>query len=124
MLRRPPRSSRTDTLFPSTTLFRSSLAKYVRSWSEKIVDRLSRAQRVRLFRRPAVEMLLRCLGIGFRAMDRTVDVPRRSIVGVELPKLVAGVDAVVLSSSVNDDVIIALVGRASPIPSNSQSEER
>src|SRR3546814_6321400 len=74
---------------------RLSLAKYVRSWSEKIVDRLSRAQRVRLFRRPAVEMLLRCLGIGFRAMDRTVDVLRRSIDGVELQQLVAGVAGVV-----------------------------
>src|SRR3546814_16352981 len=27
MLRRPPRSTRTDTLFPSTTLFRSGLAE-------------------------------------------------------------------------------------------------
>src|SRR3546814_16493529 len=27
MLRRPPRSTRTDTLFPSTTLFRSALPK-------------------------------------------------------------------------------------------------
>src|SRR3546814_3536335 len=28
MIRRPPRSTRTDTLFPYTTLFRSSLAEY------------------------------------------------------------------------------------------------
>src|SRR3546814_18516682 len=30
MIRRPPRSTRTDTLFPYTTLFRSVLAKYRR----------------------------------------------------------------------------------------------
>src|SRR3546814_13615950 len=36
MIRRPPRSTRTDTLFPYTTLFRSCLLKYVhvlkRTW--------------------------------------------------------------------------------------------
>src|SRR3546814_12148102 len=30
MIRRPPRSTRTDTLFPYTTLFRSKNARYVR----------------------------------------------------------------------------------------------
>src|SRR3546814_8102240 len=30
MIRRPPRSTRTDTLFPYTTLFRSALADYYR----------------------------------------------------------------------------------------------
>src|SRR3546814_15883235 len=29
MIRRPPRSTRTDTLFPYTTLFRSSVTEYV-----------------------------------------------------------------------------------------------
>src|SRR3546814_20388808 len=52
----------TGTRCERTAHSRLSVAKDVRSWSEKIVDRLSRAQRVRLFRRPAVEMLLRCLG--------------------------------------------------------------
>src|SRR3546814_3741674 len=32
MIRRPPRSTRTDTLFPYTTLFRSRLTKY-RTWA-------------------------------------------------------------------------------------------
>src|SRR3546814_7880681 len=31
MIRRPPRSTRTDTLFPCTTLFRSALASQVRA---------------------------------------------------------------------------------------------
>src|SRR3546814_11420849 len=34
MLRRPPRSTRTDTLFPYTTLFRS----YVRFWTKFLFD--------------------------------------------------------------------------------------
>src|SRR3546814_14356564 len=32
MLRRPPRSTRTDTLFPYTTLFRSLMSSYQTSW--------------------------------------------------------------------------------------------
>src|SRR3546814_6210172 len=32
MIRRPPRSTRTDTLFPYTTLFRSSLVRNPRNW--------------------------------------------------------------------------------------------
>src|SRR3546814_19119570 len=38
MIRRPPRSTRTDTLFPYTTLFRSSIDE--RCWRERLgVDR-------------------------------------------------------------------------------------
>src|SRR3546814_10048350 len=33
MIRRPPRSTRTDTLFPYTTLFRSSDFTYVATWA-------------------------------------------------------------------------------------------
>src|SRR3546814_5847459 len=36
MIRRPPRSTRTDTLFPYTTLFRSTEA--IASWTEMIRD--------------------------------------------------------------------------------------
>src|SRR3546814_12230140 len=32
MIRRPPRSTRTDTLFPSTTLFRSLFTSGVKTW--------------------------------------------------------------------------------------------
>src|SRR3546814_4116454 len=32
MIRRPPRSTRTDTLFPYTTLFRSCMVPRLRSW--------------------------------------------------------------------------------------------
>src|SRR3546814_14736723 len=41
MIRRPPRSTRTDTLFPYTTLFRSDLAPeidFLLRWREHAVD--------------------------------------------------------------------------------------
>src|SRR3546814_6753114 len=39
MIRRPPRSTRTDTLFPYTTLFRSSHETYPsRTWQARISD--------------------------------------------------------------------------------------
>src|SRR3546814_8640256 len=34
MIRRPPRSTRTDTLFPYTTLFRSPARRLVRPWRQ------------------------------------------------------------------------------------------
>src|SRR3546814_16462268 len=36
MIRRPPRSTRTDTLFPYTTLFRSSTAGLPEEWREPV----------------------------------------------------------------------------------------
>src|SRR3546814_21005058 len=39
MLRRPPRSTRTDTLFPYTTLFRSARDWYSRRW-DSLLDRV------------------------------------------------------------------------------------
>src|SRR3546814_4177935 len=40
MIRRPPRSTRTDTLFPYTTLFRSTL--YFPGWEVKLNDKKHR----------------------------------------------------------------------------------
>src|SRR3546814_7796260 len=34
MIRRPPRSTRTDTLFPYTTLFRSALLQQIQEWPQ------------------------------------------------------------------------------------------
>src|SRR3546814_10093865 len=42
MIRRPPRSTRTDTLFPYTTLFRSSLCRLCDAWDELDADPDSR----------------------------------------------------------------------------------
>src|SRR3546814_8809534 len=39
MIRRPPRSTRTDTLFPYTTLFRSGMLRYRRhGWQRDLAD--------------------------------------------------------------------------------------
>src|SRR3546814_6099454 len=35
MIRRPPRSTRTDTLFPYTTLFRSAMRRSMRGWRRR-----------------------------------------------------------------------------------------
>src|SRR3546814_10250651 len=44
MIRRPPRSTRTDTLFPYTTLFRSRRVLHRRQQVEVVVDRFGRRQ--------------------------------------------------------------------------------
>src|SRR3546814_4400775 len=37
MIRRPPRSTRTDTLFPYTTLFRSEIVNMTQRWGERFL---------------------------------------------------------------------------------------
>src|SRR3546814_18644194 len=49
MIRRPPRSTRTDTLFPYTTLFRSPLAKGAEQAGGSIENALGRAIRTGKF---------------------------------------------------------------------------
>src|SRR3546814_17903518 len=49
MIRRPPRSTRTDTLFPYTTLFRSLVARRIVPWV-KPGDTVAAGQRVGLIR--------------------------------------------------------------------------
>src|SRR3546814_8196144 len=50
MIRRPPRSTRTDTLFPYTTLFRSALAAWAaagyltKKWAERAEARRAAAE--------------------------------------------------------------------------------
>src|SRR3546814_15325751 len=54
MIRRPPRSTRTDTLFPYTTLFRSAASEGARYGAPR--DRLRRpAHKFRRNRRPAAD---------------------------------------------------------------------
>src|SRR3546814_3221016 len=52
MIRRPPRSTRTDTLFPYTTLFRSLLADLSPAVPDRLADRRPVGGRGRLWRRP------------------------------------------------------------------------
>src|SRR3546814_9117670 len=60
MIRRPPRSTRTDTLFPYTTLFRSRLRHVGRSFGPWIVPAPSSPGRTRMTLRHA-RMLALCL---------------------------------------------------------------
>src|SRR3546814_2803328 len=74
MIRRPPRSTRTDTLFPYTTLFRSGLALLL-----LLVDCLAELhrdlrERVGLFlHRFGIAAVDRGLGVGDRRFDLTLE---------------------------------------------------
>src|SRR3546814_19098573 len=70
MIRRPPRSTRTDTLFPYTTLFRSRRCEEVvatcvdktnHEWSRASASGMSRAARYRRADSRSVWRLLRCV---------------------------------------------------------------
>src|SRR3546814_20091976 len=50
MIRRPPRSTRTDTLFPYTTLFRSRLALIITANGGKVSDEEKERLRVQVLR--------------------------------------------------------------------------
>src|SRR3546814_5431747 len=58
MIRRPPRSTRTDTLFPYTTLFRSVHARraYARAWLRRTVRAVHRQRGLAARYRPAAEV--------------------------------------------------------------------
>src|SRR3546814_2041125 len=70
MIRRPPRSTRTDTLFPYTTLFRSLFRKLlgeIRNWQQQgvEVDVVTIGQKASVFfRRIKVEMLATVTHLG------------------------------------------------------------
>src|SRR3546814_15040655 len=66
MIRRPPRSTRTDTLFPYTTLFRSQIASVercgaIRHEQEELAAAQSHAAAPPFHRSP--------LGVGYAALD-------------------------------------------------------
>src|SRR3546814_5363875 len=54
MIRRPPRSTRTDTLFPYTTLFRSVAGEFGRVGLSRIADRAQRRHELLDHRQAAV----------------------------------------------------------------------
>src|SRR3546814_11445478 len=56
MIRRPPRSTRTDTLFPYTTLFRSPAVAYATDLGEQRTERLPDGTRIILNTQTAVEV--------------------------------------------------------------------
>src|SRR3546814_1424557 len=75
MIRRPPRSTRTDTLFPYTTLFRSSRARQGGELMMRIVDRPSPNLDERNCRRPVDMVVLHYTGMptAAAALERLCD---------------------------------------------------
>src|SRR3546814_19407483 len=84
MIRRPPRSTRTDTLFPYTTLFRSALHDLARQAFRDgglAHARIAHIERVVL--RPAAEDLDRPVDFGSAADQRVNLAPRRLLIEVD-----------------------------------------
>src|SRR3546814_10816119 len=75
MIRRPPRSTRTDTLFPYTTLFRSIACNELHGLNPRGIDRLvtkvRRSERVVTRRLGAVNTANPVLGKGFTKRCRS-----------------------------------------------------
>src|SRR3546814_10976947 len=78
MLRRPPRSTRTDTLFPYTTLFRSADAAAATARSD-FISRSALRRQVRRWRRKDVGIVTCYLGAAR-------DVGKELYVGSRIPK--------------------------------------
>src|SRR3546814_10896776 len=78
MIRRPPRSTRTDTLFPYTTLFRSEASLYQAVVCKDIERRLEGGLRNLDVRRPAAELLIGGDAVG---QHRLVDLREEAFFG-------------------------------------------
>src|SRR3546814_19312762 len=75
MIRRPPRSTRTDTLFPYTTLFRSLLYQFINIGFPDPVPRQYQSMQVEENLRWGAAMLIIFLPV-YIIMDRKVSRPR------------------------------------------------
>src|SRR3546814_956724 len=80
MIRRPPRSTRTDTLFPYTTLFRSKLVHRALDGVEALAVRQQEHQQAVVVRPPLADLLAAMedgddLAVD-RALHRDIDQPR------------------------------------------------
>src|SRR3546814_16559374 len=105
MIRRPPRSTRTDTLFPYTTLFRSlwllplpSPGRELRLAAEAAPTRANRAVRRRSVQHPRAQ----------RARDRrqsSAQLDRLSLSGVHVDHRVAHIPVRELVMAVDDDAV-------------------
>src|SRR3546814_10301552 len=77
MIRRPPRSTRTDTLFPYTTLFRSQPHTCGRRRADRRVDRPAQGRVPRRRRAQIRNALKGCLGMRLSAHGGTGPLPTR-----------------------------------------------
>src|SRR3546814_11235301 len=81
MIRRPPRSTRTDTLFPYTTLFRSGLAIVAHGAVDRGIERLEVKRRVPDPKQRGAPNFLRSADYG---LDAVVMRPPRLIIAEDL----------------------------------------
>src|SRR3546814_5477386 len=72
MIRRPPRSTRTDTLFPYTTLFRSSACRPLRPNDESVGRVIWNAEKTQFQRHPCG----RCFEMGHRWRGQVDRLPK------------------------------------------------
>src|SRR3546814_17471722 len=88
MIRRPPRSTRTDTLFPYTTLFRSDSDIALRScgWQELVPERIDIGQA------PAVESLIDPPGQHVDTVAPGGDIEQRDGIAAGLPSIALGIE--------------------------------
>src|SRR3546814_7752974 len=82
MIRRPPRSTRTDTLFPCTTLFRSS---FLCSFQFVLIGVLDRAGIQTLGIDVPIDQLDNCHGRGVRRTDACLDDASVAAIAVLVP---------------------------------------
>src|SRR3546814_19635620 len=76
MIRRPPRSTRTDTLFPYTTLFRSARAHRIFGLAADARDRIAQRRGIAPDREGAVDVGDRIAEIGAPPVPILADEPR------------------------------------------------
>src|SRR3546814_9398368 len=71
MIRRPPRSTRTDTLFPYTTLFRSDVIPLVQQGSELLLESMVPIDHLHRSQKSLQRGLLQRFLVGLRSEEHT-----------------------------------------------------
>src|SRR3546814_1157290 len=99
MIRRPPRSTRTDTLFPYTTLFRSAFGAMVLTAIATLVRNAARGDRM------AMLQLMGLAGVGLVAVSRVL---RANGIIPDLPIVDLGFYVAVLIEAFTTSVVVAL----------------
>src|SRR3546814_11199643 len=99
MIRRPPRSTRTDTLFPYTTLFRSAFGAMVLTAIATLVHNAIKGDRM------AMLQLMGLAGVGLVAVSRVL---RANGVIADLPIVDLGFYIAVLIEEFTTSVVVAL----------------
>src|SRR3546814_1538779 len=112
MIRRPPRSTRTDTLFPYTTLFRSHRQRDVARARRDRIDRAAKA----LGAAGAIILDLGDADVGQAQRHRARDAARPDILRVECGAEPRGVELARLAPGLGHRFLIGLEYQLIPVP--------